>query len=151
LRSPRAVPPRSSGADASQDWKRTTVRAFRYVRPHAGRFDLRFHDEEALEALAELVEYREAWRSKLEAVRREADEGRVRIADADAGPERDGVARISFAVRSLVRRPSREAVLLTYELEDLRRTLETLDDAIRRLEAYVAARRPLDEPPVRSG
>jgi hypothetical protein len=140
VRPGKAVPPRSSGADASRDWKRTTFRPFRYVQAHAGRFDLHFHDEEALEALTELVEYREAWRSKLEAVRREASEGRVRIEDGAGRAERDGVERVSAAVRALVRRPSREAVLLTYELEDLRRTLETLDDAIRRLEEYIARR-----------
>jgi hypothetical protein len=135
----KAVAPRSSGADASGDWKRTVSRPFRYLRPHAGRFELRFHDDEAVAALEEVREYREAWQSKLTAVEQEAERGRMRVT-ADAGAGRFGMERVGAAVRTLVRRPSHDDVLLTYEIEDLRRTLETLDDAIRRLEEYIAVR-----------
>lgn len=134
----KAVAPRSSGADASQDWKRTVNRPFRYVRPYPGRFVLRFPDDEAQAALAELREYREAWRSKVEAIQREAEHGRMRLSAPDGTDGRTAIERVGSVVRTIVRRPTHDEVLLMYEVDDLRRTLETLDDAIRRLEAYVA-------------
>jgi len=133
----KGVAPRSHGTDAGAGWNRTTSGPFRFVRPHGDRFDVHFHDGEESAALEELREYRRSWESKLFALQLEA--GRATAEGAPRGRESGRLGFVGAAARRLGGR-SREEVLLTYQIEDLRRTLGTIDDAIERLGAYVASR-----------
>lgn len=115
------------------DGRRIVSSSFRHVRPHPTGFELRFRDEEALDALEELRVYRRAWAERLEAARAEL------AALAGPSPRRRGLPLLE-AVRALGARPSAEVVRLRYQVEDLQRTVDNIDSAVVRLEEYVAGR-----------
>jgi hypothetical protein len=132
---PRVLP--SAGVSRSTDGQpsRVTSGPFRYVVPHGYRFDVHFHEPEAPEALDELRRYRADWAERLRAL-----EQQVETLAAETQPPAHAVGRLESALRTFRHRPPRELVMLRYEAEEIRRTLGTIDDAIARLERFVAAR-----------